>query len=109
MDLVDIPNLRANALAFLGARLWGGAPTTTNRRLARIYGVYGVLASLYIIVLAATLLVGYHVYVDEMARHVLPAALAEALGWTLAGAMCWLILANAWAGLRRGAGRTRQL
>lgn len=95
IDLVDIPNLRANALAFLGARLWGVAPTTTNRRLGRMYGAYGALALLYIVVLAASLLAGYHVYLDKIARHLLPPVLAAALGWTLAGTMCWLILSNA--------------
>ena len=102
MDLLEVPNLRAKALAFLGARLWRRARTTRDPGLARVFTVYGVLTLLYTAVVAGAVLTGYQGVVRGGVGRVLPDPAAGLLGWGLAGAMAGLILGRAWGDLRQG-------
>jgi putative peptide zinc metalloprotease protein len=102
MDWLDIPNLRSKALAYLGARIWRAKRTTKDRRTSRILVGYAVLALLYVLFVVYSILSGYHLYVEGLVSHVLPALAAAAFGWLLASLMAWLVLRRAWSDLRKG-------
>jgi len=103
MDAVDIPNLRAKALAFLGALLWRAGAATRDPRLRRIFGLYGGLALLYTLIVAVATLTGYQSVFRGAVSRFVPTMVATLLGWVVAGLMAWLILQRAWVDLRRGA------
>lgn len=102
MDWLEVPNLRAKALAFVGSLLWRTERTTRDKRLVRIFSAYGVLTLFYTIFVAVTVLTAYHHYLLGAVREVLPPLVAGLLGWLIAGVMSWLILARAWSDLRAG-------
>jgi CRP-like cAMP-binding protein/Zn-dependent protease len=102
MDWLDVPNLRVKALAFVGGMLWRTGPATPNRRLRRIYTVYGTLALIYTVVVTVLVLRAYQGYVQGAVGNILPPLVAGVLGWTLAALMAGLILRSAWRDLRRG-------
>lgn len=108
MDLLDVPNLRAKALAFLGTLLWRVRRTTHDARLTRIFAVYGILTLAYTVVVAILVLMGYQNYVRGAVGRVLPPLTASLLGWAIAGFMSWLILFQAWTDLRKGVQDARQ-
>lgn len=103
MDLLGIPNLRAKALAFLGALLWRGRATTREPRLARLYAAYGALAVIYTGVVALSVLGVYSAYVRRIVSLALPDQAAAHLGWVIAALMSGMVLSTAWRSLRRGA------
>ena len=100
-DWLDIPNLRAKALAFLGTKIWRRRPTTLDRRLVRIFTAYGIAAVLYAWIAAVLLLMGYHRVVQHVVARVLPDALALGLGWALAVLLVILLLTSLWQSLRQ--------
>lgn len=105
MDALDIPNLRTKALGFVGTALWRVEQTVRAPRLQRIFTTYGVLALLYTLFVAASILSGYHRYFEGAFNHVLPPLVSALLGWCVAGMMTWLILLRAWRDVRKGARR----
>lgn len=108
MDWLDVPNLRAKAMAYVGSKLLGGKSQTKDQRLQRIYALYGGLAVLYVLVVAALILTGYQHEVEDHVKEVLPPLAAAVLGWSLAGLMVWVTLNKAWSDLRRGVDRRQR-
>lgn len=98
-DWLDIPNLRAKALSYLGSVVWRAKRTTRDPRLRRIFTAYGTLALAYTVFIAVAVLRGYEATIEGLVTRILPALAAGALGWGVAGAMCWLILRKAYADL----------
>jgi putative peptide zinc metalloprotease protein len=103
MDWLQIPSLRAKALAFLGSVVWGVERTTRDERLARLYTFYSALALLYTVVIAALVLVTYRGYFQQLVASVLPALASGILGWAVAALMAGLVLLTAWGDVRKGA------
>jgi putative peptide zinc metalloprotease protein len=95
-DWLDVPNLRARALAFLGAR----ASRTTDARLTRIYVGYGVAAVAYACLAAAFVVLGYRGLVQHVAGHLLTPPFAAGAGVALGAALGVLLLGNLWLALR---------
>jgi hypothetical protein len=102
-DWLGIANLRAKSLAFAGGVLRRGPRTATDRRLRRIYIVYAVAAVAYGLFAAAALLLAYHRFVRSLVATLVPAAVASAVGWLLAGSLAGLLLVRLWRSVRRGA------
>lgn len=102
MDVLEVPNLRAKALAFLGSLLGNSGSTVRDPRLRRLFVIYGLLSLNYTLFVAYTVLTSYHGYVEGVVSQALPPALAGALGWALAGGLTWLIVHRAWHELRGG-------
>jgi len=55
-DWLEVPNLRSEALAYLGGAVWRRRPTTLDLRLRRIFTLYGAAAVLYPLFAAVMLL-----------------------------------------------------
>ncbi len=102
-DLLAVPNLRANALAYIGTRVWRTPSRPISQRLRRIFIGYGLAAAVYALIAAAIVLFGYQALVRQIVVRVLPNGIASALGWGLAATMAVLLLFNLWQGLRRWA------
>lgn len=106
MDWVEIPNLRSKALAFLGKLIWRRPRADDESRHAGLFSIYGLLALVYAVFIASSILQGYRIYVERLAGSLLPLPVAAALGWLLAPLMAWLIVSRAWGELREGAAGT---
>jgi putative peptide zinc metalloprotease protein len=103
MDLLEIPNLRARALAYLGSVLCGRAAAEPRLRL--IFMVFGAASLAYGIALGLGVLWAYRRYIGDVAGAYLPPEYAQAIGWVLAGAMSLMILHRLFDGLRLRQGR----
>jgi putative peptide zinc metalloprotease protein len=103
MDLLEIPNLRARALAYLGSVLRGRAAAEPRLRL--IFMVFGAASLAYGIALGLGVLWAYRRYIGDFAGAYLPPEYAQAIGWVLAGAMSLMILYRLLDGLRLRQGR----
>jgi putative peptide zinc metalloprotease protein len=99
-DWLDVANLRAKALAYLGARARRLRVPAPPCRLRRIYLVYGSAAALYAVVAAAMLLLAYHRLLGHASIAGLPRATASTVGWVFGGALAALLLLNLWRLLR---------
>jgi putative peptide zinc metalloprotease protein len=100
MDLLEVPNLRAKALAYLGSVLWRVKQTTSDPRLKRIFTLYGTLALVYTIFIAFSILRGYQAFIESIVNNFLPVALSRALGLAVALSMTALVIGKAWHDLR---------
>jgi CRP-like cAMP-binding protein/Zn-dependent protease len=100
MDLLEVPNLRAKALAYLGSVLWRVKQTTSDPRLKRIFTLYGTLALLYTVFIAFSILRGYQAFIENVVNNFLPVALSRALGLAVALSMTALVIGKAWHDLR---------
>jgi putative peptide zinc metalloprotease protein len=98
MDLLEIPNLRARALACLGAALRGRK--AEEPRLRRIFVLFGVASLAYGIAMGIGVLMAYRAHVGDLAGSYLPPPYAQATGWALAGTMSLVILYRLLEGLR---------
>jgi putative peptide zinc metalloprotease protein len=98
MDLLEIPNLRARALAHLGAVLRGRAEEAPRLRL--VFTVVGAASLAYGIAVGIGILWAYRNYIDGFAAAYLPPQYAQAIGWIPAGAMSLIILHRLLDGLR---------
>jgi putative peptide zinc metalloprotease protein len=98
MDLLEIPNLRARALAYLGAALHGRK--TEEPRLRRVFMLFGAASLAYGIAMGIAVLMAYRAHVGDVAGSYLPPAYARAIGWALAGSMSLIILFRLLEGLR---------
>jgi putative peptide zinc metalloprotease protein len=104
MDLLEIPNLRSRALAYLGSGLRGR--TTTEPRLRGVFMLFGAACLGYGITLVLGMLLTYRALIENGAATWLPHPWAQAIGWALAGIMSLGILHLLLDGLRLG--RTQQ-
>jgi putative peptide zinc metalloprotease protein len=100
MDLLEIPNLRARALAHLGAMLRGRE--ANEPRLRRIFMLFGAASLAYGIAMGIGVLLGYGACIADFAGSYLPHPYAQAVAWGLAGTMSLLILHRLLDGLRLG-------
>jgi putative peptide zinc metalloprotease protein len=100
MDCLDVPNLRQKAMAFVGSVAWKSPRPVHDRRTARIFVVYGILSLAYTILVAWSILTGYHRYLEAAVSQYLPGMLPTLLGWSASLAMAGLIVSTAWAELR---------
>jgi putative peptide zinc metalloprotease protein len=103
MDLLEIPNLRARALAHLGSLLCGRA--RPEPRLGSVFMVFGAASLAYGVAVGVGVLWAWRNYVDGFAAAYLPPQYAQAIGWVLAGAMSLVILLRLLDGLRPRQGR----
>jgi putative peptide zinc metalloprotease protein len=103
MDLLEIPNLRARALAYLGAVLRGRAEEAPRLRL--VFTVFGAASLAYGIAVGIGILWAYRNYIDGFAAAYIPPQYAQAIGWVLAGTMSLIILHRLLDGLRLKQGR----
>ena len=100
MDLMDVPNLRARALAYLGSRLGGRA--APEPRLHRVFMLFGAASLAYGIAIGVGVLSVYRAHIVDIAGSYLSHPYAQAIGWVLAGTMSLIILHRLWDGLRPG-------
>jgi len=100
MDMLEIPNLRARALAYLGGLLHGRADE--KPRLRRVFMLFGAASLAYGIAMGIGVLLVYRAYIGDIAGLYLPHQYAQAIGWGFAGAMSLIILNRLFEGLRPG-------
>jgi putative peptide zinc metalloprotease protein len=100
MDLLEIPNLRARALAYLGSLPRGGA--APEPRLRRIFLLFGAASLAYGIAVGIGVLLVYRASIADIAGACLAPPYAQAIGWVLASTMSLIILHRLLAGLRPG-------
>jgi putative peptide zinc metalloprotease protein len=100
MDVLEIPNLRARALAYLGSRLAGRA--APEPRLRRVFMLFGAASLAYGIAIGVGVLSVYRAHIADLAGAYLAHPYAQAIGWGLAGTMSFIILHRLWDGLRPG-------
>jgi putative peptide zinc metalloprotease protein len=98
MDLLDIPNLRGRALAYLGSVLRGRV--VEEPRLRLVFMLFGAASLAYGIAVGIGVLLAYGAYIGAFAGSYLPQPYAQAVAWALAGAMCLIILRRLLDGLR---------
>jgi putative peptide zinc metalloprotease protein len=98
MDLLEIPNLRARALAHLGTVLRGRA--AAEPRLRRVCVLFGVASLAYGVAMGVGVLLAFRAHVDGIAGSYLPHPYAQAIAWTLAGTLSLTILYRLLEGLR---------
>jgi putative peptide zinc metalloprotease protein len=103
MDILEIPNLRARALAHLGSVLCGRAQA--EPRLGAVFLVFGAASLAYGVAIGVGVLWAWHHYVDGFAAAYMPSPYAQAIGWVLAGAMSLIIFHRLLDGLRPRQGR----
>jgi putative peptide zinc metalloprotease protein len=103
MDFLEIPNLRARALAYLGSV--SRARTAEEPRQRRIFMLFGAASLAYGIAMGIGVLLAYRAHIGDIAGSYLPDGYAQAIGWVLAGAMSFAILHRLLDGLRPGRGR----
>jgi putative peptide zinc metalloprotease protein len=99
-DALDRPNLREDALRWLGT---GFPRALRSPKLFRGHGVdvlYGVLAVLYLAVIVFFIVFVYRALIENLVAAVLPDAIADAAAWLLAGGLAALLLLALGAQLR---------
>jgi CRP-like cAMP-binding protein/Zn-dependent protease len=100
IDLLDKPNLRPRALAWLGNDLLPALRDPQRLRDHSMELLYGLGAVLYIVLMAALTVILYRVVVQGWLESVLPGHAAAALAWALAAAVVVLAIAGMVAELR---------
>jgi putative peptide zinc metalloprotease protein len=102
IDLLDKPNLRPRALAWLGNDLLPALRNSERLRGHSMELLYGLGAVLYIVLMAALTVILYRVVVQGWLESVLSGPAAAALAWVLAAAVVVLAIAGMVAELRGG-------
>jgi putative peptide zinc metalloprotease protein len=111
MDALDRPNLRARCLRWLGTELprtWRQPGVLRSHALELLFGLGAVL---YILVMAAFVVLIYRLTVQQWLAHVLPVGVAAALAWVLAlliAGLSGLTLAGELRATRPGVGRRQR-
>jgi CRP-like cAMP-binding protein/Zn-dependent protease len=100
MDVLDVPNLRAKALAYLGSVIWRVKRTTSDPRLRRIFTLYGTLALLYTVFIAFSILRGYEAFIENIVNNIFPTLVSRVLGLAVSLTMTLLVVRQAWKDLR---------
>lgn len=98
MDLLEIPNLRARALAYMGSVLRGRE--VEEPRLRNVFLLFGAPSLAYGVALGIGALLAYGAYIADFAGAYLPHPYAQAVAWALAGTTGLLILHRVLDGLR---------
>jgi putative peptide zinc metalloprotease protein len=90
-DLLDRPNLRDDALKWLGSEF----PKALRKpRLFKGHGVdmvYGFFAAVYMALIIFLIIVVYRTLIEHFIAGIVPQALASALAWVLAGGLSALL------------------
>lgn len=100
IDLLDQPNLRPRALAWLGNGLVPALRDPERLRGHRLELLYGLSAVLYIAFSAALTVVLYRLIVQGWLEGILPDTMAAGLAWVLAAAVVLLAIGGMLAELR---------
>jgi putative peptide zinc metalloprotease protein len=108
MDTLDVPNLRAKALAYLGSVIWRVQSTTVDPRLRRIFTLYGTLALLYTLFIAFSILRGYEAFIENVVNNIFPTLVSRVLGLAVSLTMTMLVVRNAWQDLQEWRAEERQ-
>jgi len=98
MDMLEIPNLRARALAHLGSVLRGRV--VEEPRLRVVFMLFGAASLAYGIAVGIGVLLAYGTYIGDFAGSYLPHPYAQAVAWAFAGTMSFIILHRLLDGLR---------
>ena len=96
-DLLDRPNLRARALAWIGGALRGATPSRQALREHRIELVFGIASIGYVLAIAALTILFFRLVLQDWISAVLPDPFASALAW-VAGLSVVLLAGFALAG-----------
>jgi hypothetical protein len=80
-DLLDRPNLRPRALAWIGSLLRGPVPSAKELSAHRLELVFGIASVLYIVALAVVTILFYRLILQDMIAAVLPQPWPAALAW----------------------------
>jgi CRP-like cAMP-binding protein/Zn-dependent protease len=91
-DALDRPNLRSEALGWLGGRFRGSARSREPVGRHRVDLAYSVGAILYIVFNAVVIVAVYRLTVEGALGSVMPAWIAITLGWVLAGVVSLLAI-----------------
>ncbi|MCU1273253.1 MAG: hypothetical protein JWO48_684 [Bryobacterales bacterium] len=94
MDALERPNFRLHAFVWVGKEL---PRSWRNARELRAHVpelLYAVLSVVYILAMAAAIVVLYRSFAYDWAARLLPSALATAVGWVLAGVVMLLSVLN---------------
>jgi putative peptide zinc metalloprotease protein len=101
-DLLEKPNLRPRALAWLGQDLIPALRTSGGLKGHRLELFYGLASVLYIAFSAALTVVLYRLIVQDWLSGILPDPVAAGLAWALAAAVVVLVVAGMLGELRGG-------
>jgi putative peptide zinc metalloprotease protein len=99
-DLLDKPNLRPRALAWLGTGLVSALGNPARLRGHTLELLYGLASVLYIAVEAALMVVLYRLILQDWLSGLLTGAVAAGLAWVLAAAVVVLAVASMLGELR---------
>jgi putative peptide zinc metalloprotease protein len=91
-DALDRPNLRAEALTWIGAELAGALRDRRRLRRHRVDLVYGLAAVGYIAFNAVVIVVAYRLTVEGALASAIPAWIAASIAWALAAGVSLLAL-----------------
>lgn len=87
IDLLDRPNLRQKALAWLGNELPGALRTSKSWRGHTLELLYGIGSLAYIALMSLLTVFLYRTFLQEIVSGFLPPVIAAALAWLAAGAV----------------------
>jgi putative peptide zinc metalloprotease protein len=102
-DLVDKPNLRPRALAWLGRDLMPALRNPGRLKGHRLELLYGLASLLYVAFSAVLTVVIYRLVVQGWMEGIMPQVLAAGLAWALAGAVVVLAAVGVLGELRGAA------
>src|SRR3712207_3363027 len=87
IDLLDRPNLRPRALAWLGRDLIPALRTPGELKGHRVELFYGLASVLYVALMAVLTVVLYRLIMQGWMEGIMPAVVAAGLAWVLAAAV----------------------
>jgi putative peptide zinc metalloprotease protein len=99
-DLLDCPDLRPRALAWLGSGLLPALRTPAGLSGHRVDLIYGVASMLYTAAMAVVMAVAYRLVLQDALAKALPEGAAQALAWVLASAVVGLTAIGVLGNLR---------
>jgi putative peptide zinc metalloprotease protein len=102
-DLLEKPNLRPRALAWLGRDLIPALRTSGGLKGHRLELFYGLASVLYVALMAVLTVVLYRLVVQGWMEGILPNVLAAGLAWVLAAAVVVLAAVSVLGELRGAA------
>jgi putative peptide zinc metalloprotease protein len=102
IDLLNRPNLRPEALSWLGRELIPALKRPERLKEHKLELLYGVGSVLYIASMGVITVVLYRLIVEDWLAGILPGAVAASMAWVLAAAVVILASAGVLGELRRG-------
>jgi putative peptide zinc metalloprotease protein len=103
IDLLEMPNLRPRALAWLGQDLIPALRTPGGLKGHRLELLYGLASVLYVALMGVLTVVLYRLIVQGWMEGILPDILAAGLAWVLAAAVVVLAAVSVLGELRGAA------